>query len=93
MAQHFNFVHTCEFFAVISFGYASIYYIFGHYPTIKNQVVEMEEFSEEKPPNYEDNQLQLESERPGGEGREKFRENKHNHQRVFNDTVETLDNE
>jgi hypothetical protein len=52
----------------------------------------MEDFNPEKP-EIVSNQLQLDTERsenPSETPREKFREG---HQRVFNDTIETLDNE
>lgn len=92
MAQHLNFVHTCEFFGLLSFGFAIIYYAFGHYPTINKNIVEMEEFKENGDPRDIDNQLQLDTERSGEQNtdthRDKFRSN---HHPVFNDTIETLD--
>lgn len=94
MAQHFNFVHTCEFFGILSFGFAIIYFFFGHYPTLNKNIVQMEEFHEEKNPRSIDNQLQLDTERSSGPDpdthRDKFRSN---HHPVFNDTIETLDEE
>lgn len=91
MTQHLNFVHTCEFFAMLSFGFASVYYLFGHYPTTKVKIVEMEEVKEEKPQKY-DNELQLDSVRSSEADtqRDKFRGT---HKQLFNETVETLDNE
>lgn len=47
LTQHLNFVRTCEIFAVVSISFAIIYYVFGHYPTTKAKIVEMEEFTDE----------------------------------------------
>lgn len=93
MTQHLNFVRTCELFGVFSLGFAIIYYVFGHYPaTQKAKIVEMEEFEENLPKHY-NHELQLDSNRSDGGDtqRDKYRTNIKNS--MFNDTIETLDNE
>ena len=93
-------MRTCEIFAGISLIYAVVYFIFGHYPTIKHQTIEMEEFNDEKsqPTNDDDdsNQLELE-ETERSYGQDSARNNQYelnpNKSTMMNETVETLDNE
>lgn len=92
MTQHLNFVRTCEAFALLSLGFAIVYYFVGHLPTLKALVIQMEEFRDE-PQKAIEGGLQL-TERSSVENPDS-ETNRYNgdHKQVFNDTVETLDDE
>lgn len=70
--------------------FAIVYLLFGHLPTIKAEVIEMEEFKEEVSTGG-NNGLHLDTERSSVEQESESDRYKGDHKPVFNETVETLD--
>lgn len=72
--------------------FAIVYLVFGHLPTIKAEVIQMEEFKEEVNTGG-NNGLNLDTERSSVEQESDVDRYKGDHKPVFNETIETLDDD